>query len=112
MNSERNPAGPEEGRFNQLLSSARDAIREGLKKAGDIIESAGDKVEHAGLKRLGDWIERVGNTIEQLGDRDAETHSSTEQTPLQANPGMRTATGGTAQNFSDDGMSERSNAGT
>ena len=55
-------------KYAQLLATARQSVRDGLKKAGDLIETAGDKVEHAGLKRFGDWIERVGNAVEHLGD--------------------------------------------
>ncbi len=53
----------------EAMDSARAAIRAGLKKAGDIIESAGDRVEHAGFKKLGDLIERWGDQIEHLGDQ-------------------------------------------
>lgn len=77
----------DEGRGKQLLTTAREAIREGLKKAGDIVESAGDKVEHAGLKRLGDWIERMGDKIEHLGEDSAET----AETPSDTVSRMRTS---------------------
>lgn len=83
MKSEQTPSSQDEGKLNQIMVSAREAIREGLKKAGDIIGTAGDKVEHAGLKRFGDWIERVGKTIEHLGEREVETG-------FEGSPGMRT----------------------
>ncbi len=66
----------DEGRSAQLLASARQAVLGGLKKAGDIIESAGDKIEHSGLKRLGDWIEKAGNTVEHLGDASVTARDS------------------------------------
>ncbi len=91
----------DESKSSELIASARQAIREGLKKAGDLIEQAGDKVEHAGMKRLGDWIERAGDAIEHLGESQDEKSASFNdksdtvtrmRTADQSKPNVRTGT--------------------
>ena len=58
--------------FSEVMDSAKSAIREGLKKAGDIIERAGIDAQNAGMKKLGEWIERAGDTIEHFGEDRSE----------------------------------------
>jgi hypothetical protein len=59
--------------FSDVMDSAKNAIREGLKKAGALIERGGVDAQNADLKTLGEWIERAGDDIENLGeDRPAQ----------------------------------------
>ena len=51
------------GEGQQALGAAKAALREGMQKAGRLIEDAGHRVEHSGKKKLGDLIQKFGEQI-------------------------------------------------
>ncbi len=57
------------------MDSAKNAIREGLKKASGIIDHARVDTQSGGMKALGEWVKRTSESFENLGEDRNEKRS-------------------------------------
>ena len=57
------------GDYERVIESIKSSLREGLKKAGQLVEASGEKMEESGTKRLSSMITNdLVTRIERLGD--------------------------------------------
>src|SRR5438874_794344 len=56
------------GDAQKAKGAMKDAIKDGLHKAGDLLERAGEKLEEKGFRKVGGALGRAGDKVEHLVD--------------------------------------------